>query len=97
VSRPATRERPPALSKIGYLRKIMREQGVSELVLAEFAKTELGFDTPKAGLEELNKQQASALIDALTKQVAPIETGPVLEDPWQTAPLFDLETGETAS
>ena len=88
---------PASTKQVGYLRKIMREQGVSELVLAEFAKTELGFDTPKAGLEELNKQQASALIDALTKQIASMETGPVLEDPWQTAPLVDPETGEQAT
>ena len=89
--------KPATEAQIWKLRKTMREQGVSEIVLAEFAKAELGFDTPKAGLEELNRTQASALIDALTKQIAPIETGPVLEDPWQTAPLVDPETGETAS
>ena len=89
--------KPATEAQIWKLRKTMREQGVSEIVLAEFAKAELGFDTPKAGLEELNRTQASALIDALTKQIAPIETGPVLEDPWQTAPLVDPQTGETAT
>jgi hypothetical protein len=55
--------------QVGYLRKIMREQSVTEYQLAEFARDKLGFDTPPEGLDSLTKYQASSLIDALTKQV----------------------------
>ena len=60
---------PASEKQVGYLRKIMREQSVTEYQLAEFARDKLGFDTPPEGLDSLTKQQASSLIDALTKQV----------------------------
>jgi len=62
---------PASEKQVGYLRKIMREQGVTEYQLAEFARDKLVFDTPPEGLDSLTKQQASSLIDALTKQVQP--------------------------
>ena len=60
---------PASEKQVGYLRKIMREQSVTEYQLAEFARDKLGFDTPPEGLDSLTKHQASSLIDALTKQV----------------------------
>lgn len=60
---------PASEKQVGYLRKIMREQSVTEYQLAEFARDKLGFDTPPEGLDSLTKQQAFRLIDALTKQV----------------------------
>ncbi len=82
----------PASSKqVGYLRKIMREQGITEWTLAEYAKQELGFDTPTEGLEGLSKHHASQLIDALTKQAPKVERGSLVEDPWVNVPPPEVE------
>lgn len=82
---------PASTKQIGYLRKIMREQGITEYLLADFAQQELGFDLPKTGLDDLTKHQASKLIDDLTKQAPKIERGPVVEDPWANVPPPDVE------
>lgn len=82
----------PASSKqVGYLRKIMREQNVTEYLLADFAVQDLGFELPQAGLEALTKQQASQLIDGLTKQAPKVERGPLVEDPWANVPPPEVE------
>lgn len=83
--------------QVGYLKRLMREQGIAEHVLAEFAQSECGFDTPAEGLDHLTKWQASRLIDAVTKQVPKVETGPPADDPWQGPPPVDPQTGEQAS
>ncbi len=82
---------PASTKQIGYLRKIMREQGITEYLLDEFAQQDLGFELPKTGLDDLTKHQASKLIDALTKQAPKIERGPVIEDPWANVPPPEVE------
>jgi len=81
----------PASSKqVGYLRKIMREQNITEYLLVDFAQ-DLGFELPQSGLEALTKQQASQLIDGLTKQAPKVERGPLVEDPWANVPPPEVE------
>lgn len=82
---------PASGKQVGYLRKIMREQGVSEYVLADFVTQELGFELPKEGLDKLTKWQASKIIDALTKEVPKVERGPLADDPWANVPPPDVE------
>jgi hypothetical protein len=53
--------------QVGMLARLMREQGVSEPILNDFAKDRLGFELPVDGIAHLTKGQASALIDAMTK------------------------------
>lgn len=94
VSQPATPK------QIGMLKRTMAQQHVTEYMLADFAKTELGFELPVDGLDHLTKHQASALIDGLLK-VQHIDaakttrlSGPDPDDPW-AAPV-DPITGEVA-
>ncbi len=82
---------PASPKQVGYLRKIMREQNVTEYLLADFAAQDLGFELPQAGLEALTKQQASQLIDGLTKQAPKVERGPLVEDPWANVPPPEVE------
>lgn len=82
---------PASTNQIGYLRKIMREQGITEYLLADFAQQDLGFELPKTGLDDLTKHQASKLIDGLTKQAPKIERGPVVKDPWANVPPPEVE------
>lgn len=82
---------PASEKQVGYLRKIMREQKITEYVLADFATVDLGFELPQAGLEALTKQQASQLIDGLTKQAPKVERGPLVEDPWANVPPPEVE------
>lgn len=96
----ASASAPASEKQIGYLRKLMSQQGIGEHILSDFAKSELGFELPVAGLEQLNKQQASRLIESITvikdRDAAKTSTGAAEHDPWQT-PLVDPETGETAT
>ena len=82
---------PASTNQIGYLRKIMREQGITEYLLADFAQQDLGFELPKTGLDDLTKHQASKLIDGLTKQAPKIERGPVVQAPWANVPPPEVE------
>lgn len=79
-----------SVKQIGYLTKLMREQGVTEVTLNEFAVDRFGWELPQQGLEHLTAVHASDLIDALTKQVkaegAKVQrskpTSPDPDDPW---------------
>lgn len=82
---------PASPKQVGYLRRLMDEQGINEYRLGEFAKEKLGFETPGYGLEALTKHQASQLIDALTKQAPKVERGPLVEDPWANVPPPEVE------
>jgi len=77
--------------QVGYLRKIMKEQNISEYLLADFAAQDLGFEVPKTGLQDLTKYQAGKLIDGLTKQPPSPADVLAVEDPWANVPPPEVE------
>lgn len=75
---------PATHSQVGKLRYEMKRLGIEEVILSEFSTDVLGFEVPPEGLTKLDKAQASALIDALTKKTEPVErtSEPDPNDPW---------------
>lgn len=80
--------------QVGMIRKLMRELGTNEAELDAYTTEVLGFTLPTEGLEQLGKNAASSLIDALMSR-AKTETPKVTRvshsdqaiadiDPWAT-------------
>ena len=84
--------------QIGFLSKLMREAGIDEVTLNDFAKDTFGWELPTQGLAHLSATHASDLIDAMTKKKSPgrdytpegtRDGSPPLpqDDPWATLPV----------
>jgi hypothetical protein len=80
--------------QLGLLRKLMGELGETEITLNDYTTKVLGFEMPTDGLEQLGRNAASSLIDALMSR-AKTETPKVTRvshsdqaiaeiDPWAT-------------
>jgi len=85
--------------QVGYLKTLMRQTNTPEHMLADLATTVLGFTTPD-NLDDLSKDHATQLIDALKKlqegAVVTRKKGPQPPDDWAPPPV-DPFTGEAAS
>lgn len=75
---------PATEAQVKKLRYEMKRLGIEEVLLNEFSTEVLGFEIPVDGLTKLDKAQASALIDGLTKKTEPVDrsTEPDPDDPW---------------
>lgn len=53
--------------QVAFITRLMREQGISEPILSDFARDRFGWELPVDGIAHLSAVHASDLIDALTK------------------------------
>lgn len=67
-SRAVRSEARASEKQVAFLTRLMREAGVNEVILNDFAKDRFGWELPADGIAHLTAVHASDLIDAMTKE-----------------------------
>lgn len=77
---------PASAKQVGFIRSLMKRQGLNEVALHTLTVAELGFELPAGGIEALTANQASSLIKRMNAPQKPVTrsapAAPEPDDPW---------------